>query len=87
MAGWMDRQRLAAIRVCSLAAAYSYACLSAVLDGSTPRPLAGVPSPWGAPWADLVRGRVWPTPSRDAGRLTVAELGPDQPASRTTKRR
>lgn len=43
MAGWMDRQRLAGNGVCSLAAAYAYTSLSAVLDG-TPAPwLAGHP--------------------------------------------
>lgn len=43
MAGWLDRQRLAGNGVCSLAAAYAYTSLSAVLDG-TPAPwLAGHP--------------------------------------------
>lgn len=38
MAGWLDRQRLAGNGVCSLAAAYAYTSLRAVLDGS--------PAPW-----------------------------------------
>lgn len=45
MAGWMDRQRLTGNGVCSLAAAYAYASLSAALDGRPPGRLAGVARP------------------------------------------
>lgn len=50
MAGWLDRQRLAGNGVCSLAAAYAYTSLRAVLDGT--------PAPWleGHPLAVAVGG-------------------------------
>jgi len=57
MASWLDRQRLAGNGVCSLAAAYAYTSLSAVLDGT--------PAPWlaGHPLAGTL-GRLGQGPTR-----------------------